>query len=162
MQGEIKMSKSTREDNEYVSLTCEANNFDYPFTYYDYSLDKDISITIIFEDSKLKSIALLQNLYYDNNEKIKDSYNLNYSGISLTMSDMGLKKGDLAEHFSQESGKMVMSFYIPYKKISRETKQYFLIEDIDIETNPINEYKHFYENIGFNCLLSNNNENNER
>lgn len=137
------------EDVRSESLTCVKDNIDYPFFAYDNATKKTAKIDIVFNQDKMKSIALTYSLYYNDSNSITASEAHNHAAMNKSFAASGLEADALDATYSKLKDRMQMTLYANQNSDIANLK-YFLI-DRDITDYNLNSYKDYYISLGFNC-----------
>ncbi len=144
------VKKGENPDAIYLSsLTCESNEYIYPFFTFDESVKSELRIIAIFGDNEFKTISLQQTLYYDDDESVAASEAVNHAAINISFGDNGLEADALGANFANTQGGMRFGLYETREKIEDEYMQYFLLDEAggyDYE-----HVKRAYEELGMTC-----------
>lgn len=156
MKGKTTISGNWPEPETSQSITCEIDNFAYPFFAYDKSTKKNIKINIIFNNDNLYSIALINTLYYDTENAIASSEAINHASMGLSFADNDLDAESLGMSFSKLQDSLKMSLYAKKSEINNQSAKYFMLEKTSADgAYTFDEIKYLYENKGFNCKIIN-------
>lgn len=152
LNGKTTTTGSYPDNVSDESLTCTAENIDYPFFAYDNALKKEAKINILFSRDKLKSIALTYSLYYNDSASITASEAHNHATMNKSFATSGLKIADAYNaKYAKMENRMQMNLYTTASDFDNIAKKYFFIaEETPIPEN-IASFKRAYEAIGFKC-----------
>ena len=153
MRGETKTNGNWPETETTESISCEVGGLAYPLFKYDNSNKKTTKIAMIFDASKLKTISLIYQQYYDSSEAIERSEAENHAAMNLLMQNEGLGPDALGMNFAKLSNGLKMSLFADVSKINDITAKYF-------ELDGVSEYdmtamRTVYEQKGFKCVVKN-------
>ena len=134
------------------SLTCESDEFVYPFFEYDGSTSKEFKIIITFEDEKIHSLSLRYILYYDDEESINYNDNFNHAAMNLSFYERGLDSDAINATYSRLSDAYKMNLYEDAANLTEPEKEYFLLDGIsEYNTTTIS---HQYNQLGLDCVIA--------
>lgn len=151
MQGETKTSGGWSETEISESMSCEAEGLAYPLFKYDNANKKTTKITAIFNSGKLKTISLVQQQYYDDEDAIVRSEAENHAAMNLLMQEEGLGPDALGMNFAKLTNNLKMSLFADDSKLNGGTAKYFELDDAskyDMAT-----MQAVYEQKGFKCVV---------
>ena len=151
MKGETTITGNWPEPELSQSMSCESNNFAYPFFTYDKSTKKSTRINIIFNNDNLYSIALIYNLYLNDAEIISSSEAANHAAMNISFGNNGLEAESLGMDFARLQDSLKMSLYAKSSDINSASAKYFLLDDNDSKAYNVELVKKSYENKGFVC-----------
>lgn len=144
------VKRGENPDAVYLSsLTCESDEYVYPFLVFNESVRSELRIIAVFGDNEFKTISLQQMLYYDDDESIKASEASNHAAMNISFGDNGLEADALGANFARIQGGMRFGLYETRDKIDDEYMQYFLLDRVDGY-----DYEHIrqaYEELGMIC-----------
>ena len=151
MQGSTTISGEFPDLEKTESLSCTAENIDYPTFVYDNSKRKTTKIDAVFKDGKLQSISLVHTLYYDNNKEIIDSEALNHAAVNIDS-----KAADIFDaHYSKFDDAMSMTMYTEYQNLNNSNKKYMMLNLVSINDLDFESVKQNYETQEFICRVDN-------
>ena len=144
----------SNEDEVHVkSITCQSDDFIYPFFKDDEIVDEEFKIIVIFDGEIPRTLSLQQVLYYNDIESIKRSEAENHAIMNNSFDNDGLGADAVNATYSLLSNGMRFGLYGVYEKMSEIEMKYFLLEGVeqyDSET-----LKSAYEKMGLRCIDSN-------
>lgn len=153
MRGETKTNGGFPEPEVSESLSCEIEGLVYPLSGYDNSERKTTKVSMVFDDDKLKTISLIYQLYYNNNEEIAKSETENHAAMNLRMQSEGLGPDALGMNFAKLSNNLKMSLYAKVSELDSGSAKYFELENVN--KYDLDVLKKFYEQKGFGCIAKN-------
>lgn len=131
-------------DNETItSLLCKAKNFAYPFFEYDNANKKDTEVAAIFDnDDRISSIALVQKMFYSNEEDANSSSAINHASMNKSFGVLGADA--LNVNYYSSDGVMRMQLYASSRDYNSNSRKFFLINNAsenikDIEKNYVDQ-----------------------
>lgn len=134
------------------SLSCEVSGLQYPFFTFDKSSKKTTKINIVLAGSKLHSLALIHELYYNDVDDIVGSEAINHAALNLSFAGSGLPSEALGANFSRLDNEVKLSLFIKADEINEKNSKYFLLDEITLSANNvIDKIKQRYEDEGFIC-----------
>ena len=133
------------------SMSCENQEILYPFFKYDHANTKSIKINMIFSDKKLDKITLTSRLYYNSEERIKQSSDENHAAMNLSFNANGMGADSFNALFSNLKDAMQMTLYAHAKDLKTTNDKFFLIESAGGYTMELLEEN--YNRQGFNCVI---------
>lgn len=148
-EGEVTMSES---------ISCEAEDFWYPFFTYDNSNSKSIKINILFDDNeKMETISIVYRLGYDDEMLAKESKAINHAAMGKLFEADSIMVDSFESRYSDMGDAMQMDMYARAKEINGVTAKYFLL-------NGSNNYNRDtltknYNDKGLNCVILNKQDN---
>ena len=137
------------EDVYIKSLTCEADNYLYPFFVFDQSIKKEFKIIVTFDEESFKTISLQQMLYYDDDEYIKQSETKNHAAMNISFGENGLEADTLDAVYARRKDGMRFGIYGVREGISDEAMKYFLLDEA--ESYDYDSVRLIYEGLGMIC-----------
>lgn len=147
MQGSTIVSGEFPDTKKIESLSCVAENIDYPTFTYDNSKRKTIKVNVTFNNDDLQSISLVHTLYYNNDKEVTDSEALNHAAVNIDS-----KAADIFDaHYSKFSDAMTMTMYAERKNINNTNKKYAMLNLIYVDNLDKASVKWNYETLGFDC-----------
>ena len=141
------VSGHTEEDSKNNSLSCSADNFDYPFFTYNNAVKSTTTVNIIFNEDEVRTISLLQKMSYEEPGQSNASEAVNHAAMNKSFGGT-LGSDALNARYMVDDTSMNMSLFLDSKSLFDTAKKYFLIQD---NLSGIDEYKTNYEKQGFNC-----------
>lgn len=150
LNGKTTTTGSYPDDISDESLTCTAENIDYPFFAYDNAIKKEAEINVLFSRDKLKSIALTYSLYYNNAQSITGSEAHNHAAMNISFGKNSMGADALNANYAKLEDRMRMNLYASGNEISNITLRYFFITTDNIPEN-VTTFKNIYQGIGFKC-----------
>lgn len=149
--GNVTTSGKYPEAVSDESLVCNIEGLEYPFFTYDFADRKTTEVKMIFAREELKSVALVQNMYYHDANTITGSEAHNHAAMNKSFANNGLKVADAYNaKYTRLGDRMQMSLYITADKLDSVARKYFLMA---MEAETMDEYKKLYENQGFECKI---------
>ncbi len=149
LRGNTTISDSTRTDIVTESLSCEANDVEYPIFTFDKSDKKSFKINMVFGEKKLDTLSLIYRLYYSNTDDITESEVTNHIAMNESFADDGLQPNSFGAVFATLNDSMQMTLNAVKKQINGSSAKYFLLEEV-ANYSKDNLKKH-YESKGFEC-----------
>ena len=154
-------SKTTTNKENITSikndfLRCEATDIDYPiFTYYN-SNGKTLKIDLIFNDDKLKTIALEYTLDYSDRSIVATSEAHNRAAMNISFGKNNLDTDEFNAKYTKLDNALRMNLYANDSDIDYITTPYFMINADGSELpKTLIEYQLNYEQQGLSCTISN-------
>lgn len=133
------------------NLHCTARNKEYPFFQYNNSQNETTDIIAIFGNDELKSIALVQTMYYDDKQGAIDSYNINHASMNKSF---GQEFGPdaFSAKYNTTDATMEMRLYATGNLLTQSAKKFFLITTSSMTLEDI---KTDLTNQSFECTENN-------
>lgn len=151
MRGENITVGAWPETESTDSLSCSSNNVEYPFFKYDNSTKKKMEVSMIFENSILKSTSLLYVLYYPNVEEVNRSNAINQNAMGRNMGENGFSTTAFNINYQILADSLQMSLFMKSDEITDESSKYLLLDSIDTRGLTKTALKNAYSNKGFAC-----------
>ena len=134
---------------EVKALTCESDDYFYPFFIVDESDDKNMKIIVTFMGEKIRSISLQQMLTYEGLEASTGSEAVNHSSLNEQFGADGKDADSFEASFSAMSSGLRFGIRSDFDKLNSGDMKYFLLDSVvDYDYNRI---KQAYEKQGFVC-----------
>lgn len=155
MQGSTTTTGNYPDNVSNKSLTCTTENIDYPFFTYDNAIKKTTEINILFSKDKLKSIALIYSLYYNDSRNIIGSEAHNHAAMNESFGANSLNADAYNAQYAKLEDRMQMNLYATSNQVNSLALKYFLIDaSDDYIPSTIANYKTIYESNGMKCTES--------
>ncbi|MBP5513154.1 hypothetical protein J6X73_03295 [Candidatus Saccharibacteria bacterium] len=152
--GQRKTTLGSNGEVEHVrSLTCESDDFLYPYLKFDESDKKEFRIIVTFNGDEIRAISLQQMLYYNSDELIVGSEAENHAAINLSFAGDGLMADAFRANFAKLSDGLRISLYGMGEQMGNEFKKYFLLDTVN-DANHENILQN-YEAMGLKCVGKN-------
>jgi len=152
MRGETTVTGSYPDDVKDRTLTCEKSGLDYPFFSYPADNGEHTKVNVIFHVETLRTISLVQTLYYSNADSPRGSEAHNHAAMNTVFGKNGLSSDALGAKYARFDDKMTMSLFASADEFNSATAKFFLLSD-SIPTSS-DGFKKAYENLGFSCSVS--------
>lgn len=158
LQGQTTISGEHQEIEQSPTLTCKANDYEYPFFTYDSSDKKTIEINLIFENNRIRTAALKYTLYYSDPNIVQQSEAVNHADMNISFTQNGLESEALGVSYSKQTDKLIMTLYANGSDLnSTEAKRYFLLPaDAGVSSSSIDYYAKIYKDKDLKCEMTNN------
>ncbi len=147
MKGETKISGETTESEKVDSIVCKIRNFDYPYFSYNNSISENTKITATFNGDKLKSIYLIHEMVYNNNQDAAASESRNHADMNKSFGSVYGADAFNANYYTGDNT-MRMTIYAETQKLDEDAKKYFLATGTSDDKNSLIEN---YKKQGFTC-----------
>ena len=149
-QNKIENGSRTEIIEQTKSLTCESNQYLYPFLKFDESDRKELKIVVTFNDDTFKVISLQQTLYYSDPELVMQSEAMNHAGLNVSFGENGLETDAFEANYAMLEDAMRFGIYGERNSVDDVGMQYFLLETID--KYDYEQIRNAYENLGLICV----------
>ena len=154
IMGQRKTTFGSNGEVEHVkSLTCESDDFLYPYLKFDESEKKEFRIIVTFNGDEIGAISLQQMLYYNSDELIVGSEAENHAAMNLSFAGDGLMADAFGANFAKLSDGIRVSLYGVGEQMGGEFKKYFLLDTV-VDVNYENVLRN-YEAMGLECVGKN-------
>lgn len=152
LQGETKTTGEYPGAITSSSVTCESSEATYPFFTLDESTSKNTSVTVLFSDDSMKSISLIETLYYPDLESSTKSEAHNHAAMNTSFGAAGLGVDAFAANYSTMKDKMVMTLYAEAAEFNEVAAKYFLANGLN-KKSTIDDFAEKYAEQGFDCVI---------
>lgn len=149
-QNKFESGSRTEVIKQTRSLTCESDQYLYPFFEFDESDRKELKIVVTFDDEMFKVISLQQTLYYSDPELIVQSEAMNHAGLNVSFGENGLETDTFEANYAVLEDAMRFGIYGERNSIKDVGMQYFLLEGVD--EYDLEHFRQAYENLGMVCV----------
>lgn len=131
------------------ALNCETDALSYPKITSATSSKKNLKINAIFtNENKLKTIALIYTLYFNNEEETRRAEAFSHAEFNLGLNDQGYSSSTFENKFARYSDRLIISLFGNSSTLDEYTVSYFMLDGIPAD---IEEYAEKYQAQGFIC-----------
>lgn len=131
------------------ALTCKSDHFFYPFLEFDETTKKEFKIITTFTEKSVRSISLQQMLYYENEEKVKESEARNHAAMNIQYGEDGMEADALGASYARLSNGLRFGLFSNFEKLNEKEYKYYLLEGIS--SLSYEGIKQAYEKLGLEC-----------
>ena len=148
-QGETTVTGGFPNNNQEVSLTCGSTAIKYPLFVEDNSNRRVLEIKVVADGEKVDKIGLVYQLYFNNENSIKESRDRNHYEMNRLFGEDNLEADALGAMYSKMSDSFKFSLFAESAELNKITAKYFMLSDTsDIRYSTLKKY---YQAQGFTC-----------
>lgn len=148
--GKTNITGNWRDDEATESIIC-SGDISYPFFTYENTDRKEIKINASFSDEKMQTISLVYKMYYNSDDEINRSANLNHAAMNRNFGKDGLTADAYNATYNLLNNAMQMSIYSDVNDFNALSAKYFLLSDISSSEYTRASVRKIYENKGLMC-----------
>ena len=155
LRGKTTISGNYPENVKNEALTCISNDIIPEKLASANSNEKELRINAIFSgDSKLKNISLIYTVNYSSEENAYGAEAKTHAELNHALNASGYNSQKFNNKFARYGEKLIISLYATQTESDEIAAQYFMITldgNHKVSVENISDYKQNYENQGFKC-----------
>lgn len=137
------------------ALNCESDTLTYSKITSAISDKRNLKINLIFDGKeKLKSIALVYTLFYNNEEEVKRAEAFSHAEFNLGLNEQGYNADMFKNKFARLSDRLIISLFGDLSTVDEYSAAYFMVNGVksaDDLPHTIEEFAKNYQTQGFAC-----------
>lgn len=155
LRGKTTISGQYPANVRNESLICESNSITYEKVNNVNSDNKELKISMVFNDvNTLSSASLKYVLHFASSQEVHDADAISHAQFNIALQNLGYDSGKFNNKFSEIDNDLVITLNLSSSKgLDDVTRSYFLIEYTKDGKLPktLSEYQKNYESQGFSC-----------
>jgi len=161
LRGKTTISGQYPANVRNESLICESNSITYEKVNNVNSDNKELKISMVFNDvNTLSSASLKYILHFASSQEVHDADAISHAQFNIALQNLGYDSSKFNNKFSEIDNDLVITLNLSSSKSLDDTiRSYFLVEYTKDGKLPetLSEYQKNYESQGFSCTSTVNN-----